>query len=248
MVQEKDLEIELPDGATEAVLYTPAGDGPWPGVLYLTDIGGIRPPQRQAAQRLSAEGYLVLMPNVFYRVAKPPVLDLALRSNPELFMKRVMELAQPLDADAQERDAHGYVDFLSSQPNLSDPNKIGVVGFCFCGAVAMRVAAAFPDRIAACASFHGGNLYESKPESPHLLLPRIQARLLFGHAVEDRSMPAEAIHSFEELLEEWGGQYESETYAGARHGWTTFDSQVYHPEQAARAYEKLKQLFADTLH
>jgi carboxymethylenebutenolidase len=112
----------------------------------------------------------------------------------------------------------------------------------------MRFAAACPDQIAACASFHGGRLYTDKPGSPYLLLPKIKARLLFGHAVQDKSMSAAAIQAFEEELEKWGGQYESETYEGAYHGWTTLDSPVYHPAQAARAYEKLRQLFADTLN
>ena len=162
-------------------------------------------------------------------------------------MKRVGELAAPLTAGVVERDAKGYVEFLSEQPTLLDKHKLGVVGFCFCGAVAMRVAAACPDQIQACASFHGGNLFEDSPTSPHLLLPLIRARLLFGHATQDNSMPTEAIEFFEQELDDWGGEYESETYEGARHGWTTLDHPAYQAEQAARAYEKLRTFFAETL-
>lgn len=239
MALEKDIQIPLPDGTTDAVIFQPEAGGKWPGVLYLTDIGGIRPAQRQAAQRLSNEGYVVLLPNVFYRVSKPPVMDMALRATPELFMQRIRELTQPLTPEALDRDAKGYVDFLGGQ--------IGVVGFCFSGGFALRVAATCPDQIKAAASFHGGNLYEDKPTSPHLLLPKIKARLLFGHAENDKSMPPAAIEGLEEALEQWGGQYESETYEGTNHGWTTLDNPVYNPTQAARAFEKLKQLFADTL-
>jgi carboxymethylenebutenolidase len=248
MALEKDIQVSLPDGITDAVILQPEGSGgPFPGALYLTDIGGIRPAQRQAAQRLSNEGYLVLLPNVFYRVSKPPVMDMALRGNPEAFGKRIAELSESLTPDALERDAAGYVDYLGSQDSVRDKNKLGVVGFCFSGGFGMRVAAARPNQIAACASFHGGHLYTDKPSSPHLLLPRIKAHLLFGHAMQDKSMPPEAIAAFEEALKHWGGGYESETYEGASHGWTTLDSPVYHPAQAARAYEKLKQLFSSTL-
>lgn len=248
MVIENNAQIQLVDGAAEAIVFRPEGQGPWPGVLYLTDIGGIRPAQRQAAQRLSEEGYLIVMPNVFYRTAKLPVMDIAtLRPTPDLFMKRVLELTQPLTPDAVERDSKGYVGFLSSLPSLKDKNKLGVVGFCACGAVALRVAAACPNQIAACASFHGGHLYVNPPSSPHLILPRIKARLLFGHAVQDKSMPVEAIRAFEGALDSWGGEFESETYEGASHGWTTLDNPAYNPPQAQRAYEKLKQLFADCL-
>jgi carboxymethylenebutenolidase len=111
----------------------------------------------------------------------------------------------------------------------------------------MRIAATCPDDIAACASFHGAYLFEGKPTSPHLMLPKIKARLLFGHAVEDRSMSAEAIAGLEEALKKWGGQYENETYEGALHGWTTLDNPAYNAPQALRAYEKLTALFAETL-
>jgi carboxymethylenebutenolidase len=90
-------------------------------------------------------------------------------------------------------------------------------------------------------------LYVDGPGSPHLLLPHIKARVLFGHAVQDRSMPAEAITKFEAALEEWGGEYESETYAGALHGWTTLDNPAYNQPQAERAFAKMTRLFADTL-
>jgi carboxymethylenebutenolidase len=243
MAREEDLVLALQDGETDAVLFQPPGDGKRPGVLYLTDIGGIRAAQRQAAQRLADEGYVVLMPNVFYRTAKPPVMDLAaLRPNPESFMQRVRELAMPLTPEAQDRDAKEYVGYLSAFTS----GKLGVVGFCICGGVAMRVAAACPEIVAA-ASFHGGNLFEDKPESPHLLLPRIKARLLFGHAENDRSMPAEAIVGFERALQDWGGRYESETYVGAHHGWTTLDNPAYNAPQAERAYQKLKELFTQAI-
>jgi carboxymethylenebutenolidase len=248
MAIEKDFMLATPDGAVDCVLFQPSEEGQWPGVLYLTDIGGIRPAQRKAALRLSSEGYVILMPNVFYRTDRPPVMDIAaLRATPDLFMKRLGELVGPLTPDALASDAKAYVAFLSGLETVRDKAKLGVVGFCFCGAVAMRVAAACPDQIAACASFHGGGLYENKPTSPHLLLPEIKAELLFGHAVQDRSMPAESIASFEEALQAWGGKYESETYEGALHGWTTLDNPVYNAAQADRAYQKLTRLFSENL-
>ena len=111
----------------------------------------------------------------------------------------------------------------------------------------MRIAAERPDKIAAVASFHGGRLFLDSSDSPHLLLPKIKARLYFGHAVQDRSMPAEAIAKFEDSLREWGGRFESETYDGAYHSWTTLDSPVYNEPQAERAFAKLSELFEEAL-
>src|SRR4029077_18422167 len=103
---------------------------------------------------------------------------------------------------------------------------------CFAGQMALRAAAARPDRIAAAAAFHGGGLVTDTPTSPHLVLPRVKARLYFGHAVNDRSMPAEAIETLNAALEEWSGLYESDVYDGSLHGWTVPDSAVYNEPQA----------------
>jgi carboxymethylenebutenolidase len=111
----------------------------------------------------------------------------------------------------------------------------------------MRTASARPEKIAAAASFHGGGLASDQPDSPHLLLSKVEARLYFGHAVEDRSMPAAAIEKLEAALTAWGGRYESETYTGAYHGWTVPGSPVYNEAQAERHFEKLVTLFHETL-
>ena len=161
-------------------------------------------------------------------------------------MKRFGELRAPLTPDAVERDATAYVNFLTGH-SAASAGSIGVVGYCFTGAFAMRTAAAMPAKVAAVASFHGGGLYTDEPTSPHLVLPRIKARLYFGHATKDRSMPAEAIEKFDRALAAWGGKYQSEVYDGAFHGWTTADAPVYNQPQAERAFEKLTELFASTL-
>jgi carboxymethylenebutenolidase len=245
-VTEQPLEIHTPDGVTDAFLYHPAGPGPWPGVLELTDIGGIRATTQDMARRVVALGYAVLLPNVFYRTAKPPVFDGSFRSSDERRTQRVAELSAPLTPEAMERDASAYVDFLAVQPSVR-PGPMAVVGYCFTGAMAMRAAAARPDRIAAAASFHGARLVTDAPTSPHLLLPRIQARLYFAHATQDRGMPAEAIANLDRALAGWGGKYASEIYDGALHSWTVPDSPVYNQPQAERAFQNLQQLFAESL-
>jgi carboxymethylenebutenolidase len=124
---------------------------------------------------------------------------------------------------------------------------MGVVGFCFSGQFALCVAAARSERIAAAASFHAGRLVTDAADSPHLLLPRIKARLYFGHAVNDQGMPAEAIAKLERALRAWGGAYESETYEGALHGWMIPGGKSHHPEQAERGFAKLMALLDGTL-
>jgi len=246
-MNESKVDVQTPDGIAEAYLYTPStGTGPWPAAMQLTDIMGIRTAFRQMAQRLADQGYVVLLPNVFYRGAKLPVLDFAPAFGDERTMKRLGELRSFLSHAQMGPDGAAFADYLLAQKNVKGP-KVGVVGYCFTGSMAFRIAGAAPEKIAAAASFHGGGLYTDQPDSPHLLLPKITARLYFGHAIEDRGMPPEAIAKLEAVLKEWPGKSESETYDGARHGWCVPGRDVYNEKQAERAFGKLVELFKVTL-
>lgn len=242
---EQDLQLTLPDGTADAVLFTPDSDHPLPGVLFIPDIGSIRDTKRQMARRLADEGYVVLMPNQFYRTSRPPVFPFPRKSGEPATMKRMAELAAPLTPEALDKDLAVYLDTLAGHISRK---KIGVVGFCIGGGIALRAAAVRPDLVAAVASFHGGGLYKAHdPASPHLVLPKVKARLYFGHASDDKSMDADAITELVKALKEWGGRFESEIYEGARHGWTVPDNPVYNQPQAERANAKLTELFRETL-
>lgn len=240
------VSLSTPDGEIDGVVCRPAGSGPWPGVLYLIDIGGIRPTQLDRAGRLADEGFVVLVPNVCYRTRRPPLFDFPRNMKEERSRQRMRELVEPLTPDAIARDASVYVDWLAARSDVAD-GPAGIVGHCFTGAMAMRMAAARPDRIAAVASFHGGGLATETPTSPHLLLPQIRAELYFGHATEDASMPADAIARLEAALQSWGGHYTSEVYDGAHHGWTAEDSAAYDAPQAERAFQAMTALFKKAL-
>jgi len=247
MIAEERLEIRTPDGLSDSLLYRDTDGRPRPGVIHLADIRGIRDSQRQMAERLVARGYVVLIPNVFYRTGHPPLWDFPPNFGEERAMKRFAELTRPLTPDAMERDMGAFVDFLAGQPFVAK-GDVGVVGYCFTGKMTLYGAAIRPATIAAAASFHGGGLVDDTPSSPHLSLPRItKTRLYFGHAVEDRSMPPEAIGRLHRALEAWGGTYESETYDGARHGWTMPDHAAFSPSQAERAFDKLAKLLDSAL-
>jgi carboxymethylenebutenolidase len=242
---EQQLDVRTPDGTTDALLVHPASPVPLPAIINLTDGLGFRQAFADQSKRIAEHGYVVLSPNIFYRTSKLPVFDFEPDFASERTRTRFGELKAPLTPDAMERDGSAYVDFLSEQPFVGS-GPMGVVGFCFAGQLALRVAAARPDRIGAAASFHGGGLFTDTDESPHLVLPQVKARLYFGHASNDQSMPAAAIEKFESALEAWGGTYESETYP-ARHGWMIPGGKVHEPAEAERGFAKLIGLFDDTL-
>ncbi|HKU41954.1 MAG TPA: dienelactone hydrolase family protein [Polyangiales bacterium] len=243
---EQPIEIRTPDGTADGVLIRPESGNPAPGVLVLTDIGGLRDVNKQLSQRLANAGYVVLMPNVFYRTGRPPLWSFRPNFGDERTAKRFAELASPLTPDAVERDGKAYLDFLAAQPGVK-AGPFGIVGYCFTGGIALRIAAAQPESLAAAASFHGGGLCTDAPTSPHLVLPRVRARLYFGHAVQDRSMTQQAIDKLAGALAAWGGKYENEVYEGALHGWTMADAPVWNEAQAERAFGKLTELLQQTL-
>ena len=240
------VEVPTEAGASEALLVRPDTTETLPGVVQLTDGLGFREAHADLSKRIAEHGYVVLTPNIFYRTTRPPAFTFEVDFSSERTMSRFRELTGPLTPDAMASDGSAYVDFLSALPSVSR-GAMGVVGFCYAGQFALRIAAARPDRIAAAASFHGGNLATDSDRSPHLVLPRVKARLYFGHAAGDRSMPPEAIEKLEAALQAWGGIYESETYDGALHGWMIAGGKAYHPEHAERGFAKLMGLLDSTL-
>ena len=242
---EQQVEVPTADGKVDALLLRPESDDPLPGIINLTDGLGFRPAFADQSKRIAELGYVVLTPNIFYRTAKTPVFDHEPDFRNERTIIRFSELKEPLTPDAMARDGSAYVDFLARQPFVSS-GPMGVVGFCFAGQFALSVAAARPDRVGAVASFHGGGLFTDTAKSPHLVLPRVKARLYFGHAEHDQSMREESIEKLEWALQSWGGNYESEMYA-ARHGWMIPGREVHNPEEAERGFAKLIEVFDSTL-
>jgi carboxymethylenebutenolidase len=241
---EKTLQIAAADGVADAVLYAP-GEDKYPGLLFYTDIFGIRPASQGMAKHVAEQGYAVLMPNVFYRYGKPP-FDANFKMGDPASMKLLQDLFASLTGAMMEKDAPHYVQALLDRPEVSG-SKVAAVGYCFTGAMALRTAAISPDKVAAAASFHGGRLVTEEHDSPHSRIPQVKGELYFGHAVEDQSMPPDAIEKLNDTLKAWGGDYQSEVYEGAKHGWTVPGRDVYDEKQAERHYAKLFDLLKRNL-
>ena len=240
-----ETKFVIPTIATECLLLRPDGVADFPGVVFLTDIWGIRPANIGMARRLAEKGFAVLMPNVFHRYSRIKPDGWKPEGEAET-QKALVTLFGTLTAQQMVSDGKAYVDFLLAQKGVK-AGKIGVVGYCFTGQMALRMAAAMPDSVAAAASFHGGFLVTDQPDSPHKQIPSVKARLYFAHAVEDGSATPEQIATLEAELRAWHGAFQSEVYEGARHGWTVPGQPVYNELQAERAFEKLVELFDATL-
>ncbi len=243
---EKKVDVKTPDGIADCELFYPTESGAWPGVIMYTDIGGIRPVFRDMASRLASEGFVVLLPNPFYRVSRVPVYPDPFKFGEEKTTARMAEVRKYVTAAGAQRDAPALVDFLLAQKQVKA--AVGTVGYCMGGGLAMRTAAASAEKVAACASFHGSQLASAEPDSPHTLAHRIKAQIYFGFAIEDRTMPPEAVEKLKAGLDAAGVRYEGEVYAGARHGWCVKDHTVYHEAQAEHAWAHLVGFFNEALH
>jgi carboxymethylenebutenolidase len=244
MIEYKPM-VDAADGSAESFVYTP-GDGPHPGLLFYTDLFGIRPANQGMAKRYAEADYTVLMPNIFYRYGKLPLLDFEFKMGEERSMKAIGPLFASLTPANMEMDAPHYVEALLNRNDVSG-DRIAVVGYCFSGAMALRTAAIVPDKIAAAASFHGGRLVTEDEDSPHTRVSKIKAELYFAHAVEDQSATPAQIAKLEDTLKTWGGKTQSEMYEGALHGWTTPGRDIYNEKQAERAHGRLLDLLKRTI-
>jgi carboxymethylenebutenolidase len=246
-VIEKNVNVPMASGVSDSALYYPEGKGPWAAVLVWTDILGLRPVFREMGSRLAAEGYVVLVPNPFYRNAKAPVVDGSFDFSKPEDRAKVMPMAEALTADTNISDAKSYVSFLDAQPQTHKKKKMGVQGYCMGGPPTFRTAATWPDRIGAAATFHGGGLVTDKPDSPHLLIPEMKAEVLCCVADNDDKRDPAAKNKLKESFAATHLKATVEVYEGCNHGWTVRGSQVYNEAGAERAWSELTGLYKRNL-
>ena len=244
--KESEVEIKTPDGTCDAYLVHPV-KGRHPAVLIWPDIFGLRPAFRQMATRLAESGYTVLVINPFYRTKKAPTAPEHPDFNDPATRQSLMSLAGTLSPATTLTDATAFVAYLDGQPAVDKKKKMGTTGYCMGGPFVMRTAAAFPDRVGAGATFHGGGLATDKPESPHLLIPKMKAHFLIAIAENDDQKEPQAKDMLKEAFSKAHLPAEVEVYAGTKHGWCPPDSQVYNADQAEKAWSRMMALFKTAL-
>ena len=247
-VQGTAVDIPTADGTADAYLAHPDDGAAHPAVLGFMDAFGLRPQLRSMADRLAAEGYTVLVPNVFHRHGRAPLFDLPAfidpGARPELF-QRIVPVMQALTSDLAMRDAGAFLSWLDGHSAVAD-GPVALTGYCMGARLSLLTAGTYPDQVAAAAGFHGGRLATDTPDSPHLVAGKVTAELYFGHADQDPSLPEEQIERLEEALTSAGVRHRCEVYTGAPHGFTQADTASYHQEGDERHWSALLDLLKRT--
>ena len=246
-MSQTEVKIPTPDGDARAYTFHPEGAGPWPAVIFFMDAPAIRPSLFQMCERLASNGYFVLLPDMFWRAGPYEPINLREAMKDEETRRAVFgKFMASTDPEKSTRDTGAFLDWLSKQPMVKGA-KVGCTGYCMGGGLALRAAGNFPDRIVAAAAFHGGRLATDAPDSPHLLAPKIKAKVYVAGADEDAGFPPEQADRLREALTVAGVENTVEIYAGAKHGYAPPDMPVYNEEAAERHWREMLSLFAETL-
>jgi carboxymethylenebutenolidase len=241
-VTESDVTIATPDGTADAYFVHPS-TGTAPGVLVWPDIFGLRPAFRQMGKRLAESGYAVLVVNPFYRTQKAPTASQGAATP----IAELRPLASALNPTTHMTDAKAFVAWLDQQSAVSKTRKIGTQGYCMGGPIAFRTSAAVPDRVGAVASFHGGGLVTTAPDSPHLQAATSHAQFLIAIAENDDQRAPTDKDAMKEAFAKAKLPAEIEVYTGAAHGWCPPDSGVYNEPLAEKAWARLLVLYGKAL-
>src|SRR3954464_13197336 len=243
---ESDVMVPTPDGSADAALFHPAGAGSWPAVLMWPDILGLRPVFRDMGRRLAAEGYVVLVPNPFYRTKRAPIVTGAFDFNDPKQFQPLLALKAALTDAAIDKDAAAFISFLDKQKQTNRRKGAGVQGYCFSGPFAFHTGAVRSDRIRAVATFHGGGLVTKEPSSPHLLIPKTKASFVVAIARNDDQKQPDAKDVLKATFAAAKRPAVVEVFP-ADHGWCVPGSESYNQPAAERAWAELLRLYRSNL-
>lgn len=238
---ERVVDVTTPDGVMPTFLFHPEHEGPHPVVLYLMDAPSIRPVLRDMASRLASAGYYVMLPFLYYRGSE--YREFGMTDEDMHARKELMGTITPTNIvpDAQALLTHADAD------PAARGGDAGVVGFCMSGGLAVSLAKALPQRVAAAASIHGAWLVRDTPDSPHLGADAIRGELYFGWCDNDATAPPEHLPIMREALDRAGVRHTIDWFTDALHGYAPPGTERYHRYASELHWERVHSLLRRNL-
>jgi carboxymethylenebutenolidase len=225
-VTSKNVSYKSGDDTVQAVLYSPEGKGPFPGIVVVHEWWGLNDWVKEQASKLSDEGYVTLAIDL-YRGKVATTSEVA------------HELMRGVPEDRALRDLHAAVEFIKSQPNVKT-DRIGSIGWCMGGGYSLDVALQEPTLTATVINY--GHLATDADS-----LKKINASILGLFGGQDQGIPVDDVQKFAATLKQMGKKVDITVYPDAGHGFENPNSASYRAKDAADARERTQKFFASTL-
>ena len=209
----KTVSYKSGDETVQGILYTPAGKGPFPGIIVIHEWWGLNDWVKEQASKLADQGYEALAIDLYRgKVATTP--DMA-----HEFMRGVPE-------DRAKRDLHAAFEFLASQPNVKK-NRIGAIGWCMGGGYSLDVALEEPTLAADVINY--GHLV-TDPDA----IKKINAPILGLFGAQDQGITPDDVHKFEAAMKQLGKKIDIKIYDDAGHAFENPNNKDRLPRRRCR--------------
>ena len=245
-VIQRAVAVATPEGTADALLFYPSRHGRWPAVLVWTDAAGLRPAYSEIGRKLAEGGYVVLIPNAFFRSIKLEGSAPAPALSGEQARARSTEWRTAASEEAIMRDTKAYLAFLDAQPQTAAGPKAGTLGFDYGTANAFYAARALPDRIMAVAGLYPSGTATPRPNSPHLFVNQSKAAYYVAIARNDDAREPGDKDDYRKAFGEAGLEGTVEV-SPADHGFAVPDDPAYDPTASDAAWDRMLDLFRTTL-
>ncbi len=227
---ELQLDLETPDGKMPTFTVWPDGDGPFPAIVFYMDAPGIREELYDMARRMSADGYYVILPDLFYRCG---ILRFPFRNERVVKIFRTA-MSMMTNADVM-LDTRAMLDYMATLPHV-DKGPKATIGYCMSGRLVTAAAGTFPEVFAANASLYGVGIVNEKDDSSHFLVKNIKGEMYYGFAETDSTVPSFVIPTLTAELEEHNIEYVLEVHPGTGHGFCFPERDAYNHETAEKVH------------
>ena len=241
-MEEDLLTIKTGDGAIDCYRFAPKPDGDYDAIIFFMDGLGIRPELKSMAMRLAMLGYVVLLPNLYYRHGEIAPLNVAEAFDDGPENERMMTLVGSLTRDMVAEDTRCLLEALDADHQTRN-GETGCIGYCMGGGFALTAAGRYPDRIAAAASIHGAFLATDQEDSPHLLAAKMTAKIYVAIAGIDPWFTDQEAKRLKTSLDAASLDHAVETSEGVVHGFAIGDTPSYDETAAERHWDKISSFF-----
>ena len=240
---DNNINIKTNAGIMDSYICYPNTSKSLPSIIFYMDAPAIRQELRDMCKKIAEEGYIVLLPNLFYRHGKEgkyPFDQNNYKDKDEL--KKMITTMNSTTNKMITEDTEFIINYINKIKN-AQKNKIGIVGYCMSGRFVVTCGAKYNDQIQAVASFYGVGIYTEEEDSPHLYASKIKGETYLAFAEKDIWVTNEQIKRINETFSKVNDKVTIEIYKNTEHGFAFPDRFSYNERAASKHWKELLELF-----